>query len=344
MIPLFKKKKNCLFCLIFFCRDALKECRDTLSGNLGDERRNAAITNAVSRKENPSVAMVTPRSLCFDGGTNKIPSLKSIYVSAEKNNALYGNMERTLEIRETTSQSKKHVKLCDKQEAKFFRFLSENETFRRLADFHVDDVGRKKRIFYILLSGPKDDYKYDVLNMCLTVFAENLTKESVKKSQIRNAKNKNHEAAIKMLQPNTISTYFKALFAQFHRNGIEYTQLDYKNGGPGTYTAVVKGKMANACKHIDDYGRSPNRSDYDPEEDYKLRNCASPKWDFDNYDDILALTVWQVLTNFMLRGSREVRFCLFFVCFRSKFNFFMINFFCFSFIPANIVETVRFCY
>ena len=64
--------------------------------------------------------------------------------------------------------------------------------------------------------------------------------------------------------------------------------------------------MADAAKYIDNYGRAPMRSAYNYNEDYKLRNCANLPWDLNNYNNLLTLLIWQLLTDFMLCGSLEV--------------------------------------
>lgn len=167
-------------------------------------------------------------------------------------------------------------------------------------------MGRRRNWQEAAFSGMKDSYKYDVLNICLVAYRTSLEKNNVKKQELAKAKNENHKKAMKILQPSTISTYFKQLFSRFAQNGIQFTKSDYKNAGAGAFTAVMKDIMGNACEYVDDYGRSPQRSDYDPEEDMKLRTRANPPWDLTNYEDLLDLTVWQILTYYMLRGSREV--------------------------------------
>ena len=124
------------------------------------------------------------------------------------------------------------------------------------------------------------------------------------------AKTEEEREQMTMYQPNSLGTMHRQLFAQFRRNGIQMSQGDFKNGGAGSYCAYWKSKMADAAKVIDDYGRMPRRSAFDKDEEYKLRNMANPPWNFNEYNDVLSLFVWQLLTVFMLRGSQEVSIML----------------------------------
>lgn len=266
---------------------------------------------------------------------SEIPTLKQIYLTAENDKNLYKDEKTTSAIRGMTSQTKRHVRQCDTQERKFFAVLEETPSLRKLAEWESDEIGRKQRVFYLLIGGTKDPYKYDVLNMCLVAYGCSLEKANVKKQELAQARNENHKKALKTLQPSTICTYFKQLFSCFAQNGILYTKSDYRNAGAGAFTAVMKDIMGNACKYVDDYGRCPHRSEYDAEEDIKLRNNANPPWDLNNYDDLLDLTVWQVLTYYMLRGSREVSFILFFHFLYLRLTHLFFTFF----YPANFTPT-----
>lgn len=271
------------------------------------------------------VDAVTPAT---DTTTNELPCLKQIFLTAENDKALYKDEKTTASIRTMTSQSKRHVRQCDTQEKKFFAVLENTPSLRTLAEWREDDIGRKHRVFYLLISGPKDAYKYDVLNMCLVAYGTSLEKANVKRQELSKARNENHKKAMKTLQPSTMATYFKQLFSRFAQNGILFTKSDYKNAGAGSFNAVMKDIMGNACDYIDDYGRAPNRSNYDPEEDRKLRSCANPPWDLSNFDDLLDVFVWQVLTYYMLRGSREVGFFLlrWLIFLHSGLTFFIVHF------------------
>lgn len=265
-------------------------------------------------KKNAEIGKNVSVSVTPGDETTNLPCLKQIFLAADNDTALYKDEETTKAIRGMTSQTKRHVRQCDTQEKKFFAALEATPSLRKLAEWRQDEIGRKHRVFYLLISGPKDSYKYDVLNMCLVAYGTSLEKANVKRQTLAKARNENHKKAMKTLQPSTLSTYFKQLFSRFAQNGILFTKSDYKNAGAGSFHAVMKDIMGNACNYIDDYGRCPKRSDYDPKEDYKIRNCANPPWDLTDYNDLLDITVWQILTYFMLRGSREVRFFLLFVC------------------------------
>lgn len=207
-----------------------------------------------------------------------------------------------------------------------FSFLEESELLRVLAQWEKDELGRDTQAFYMHLRVEKTPDKYEILNICLMVYATRLERENVKKQELTQARNKKHKRAIKTLQPSTMSTYFKQLFARFHQYGILFNMLDFKNTRAGSFTVVVSNRIGEACEEIDDYARAPNRSFYNPDKDRKLREDAKPAWDLNNYEDLLYLTVWQVLTYFMLRGSQEVSFSLHEKKKTFCANFFLANF------------------
>ena len=62
----------------------------------------------------------------------------------------------------------------------------------------------------------------------------------------------------------------RQLFAQFWKNGVEFSQGDFKHGGAGTFHAYWKTKMAKAAKVVDSHGCALMRLSYDHNEDYKL--------------------------------------------------------------------------
>ena len=170
------------------------------------------------------------------------------------------------------------------------------------------DGSNPRRVFYEKVSGPKDGKKERVLNLCMIVFAEKLrkTEKSVLKSTLARARTEKEKENLLMYQPNSIATMHRQLFAEFRRKGIEYCQADFKHGGNGTFYAYWKQKMSEAARTVDNYGRAPKQSAFDKDEEYKLRNCANPPWNFNEYNNLLHLLVWQLLTCFMLRGAQEV--------------------------------------
>ena len=109
-----------------------------------------------------------------------------------------------------------------------------------------------------------------------------------------------------MYQPNMLNKIHKQLFAKFQRNGILLQQKDYNSYGAGSYKAYWKTSFAETVEHREDYGRLPNRSSYDPNEDMKLRTQACPEWDFYNFRNLMWLFTFRIMTDYMLRGSQEV--------------------------------------
>ena len=235
--------------------------------------------------------------------------LTNLVVKAENNKSLFTDETTTSTIRNMFSQTKGHMSRTARLEERFFQTISENETLRPLTEMVFDGEGRKpKRLFYKLLGGPRNEDKKKMINMCLVVFGEKLRKEKSHglEKKIEAARCDKEKENLSMYQPSTLGTMHRQLFANFRRNGIEFSQSDFKHGGAGTFHAYWKNKMAEAARYIDNYGRTPMRSSYDVDEEYKLRNSANPPWNLGEYNDILALLVWQMITSFMLRGALEV--------------------------------------
>ena len=238
-------------------------------------------------------------------------SLKQLLTDAENDTSLFTSEENTKKIRSYMTQTKSHMSRCSKLEERFFKCLEQHPVTSPLARFTSDkDGSNRRRVFYKEVAGEKDEKKERTLNLCLVVFAEKLRKDekSVPKALLDSARTEEEKQILRMYQPNSLGTMHRQLFAHFKRNGIEYCQADFKHGKSGSFYAYWKHKMAEAAKVIDNYGRAPKRSEFDEDEDYKLRNCANPPWNFNEYNDLLHLIVWQLLTQFMLRGAQEVSF------------------------------------
>lgn len=219
---------------------------------------------------------------------------------------VYVDEETTTKIRGLTYQSSRHMNATSKLMERFFRILACSALLGLLADDALDaeSVLPTKR-FYLLLRGDPSPSKKDTLNGALVFFAQALRK--IDASQVSPGTHTTVEVANTMYQPNTLEKIHKQLFAEFRRNGILLQQKDYTNYGTGSYKAYWKTVFAETVSHREDFGRLPNRSAYDPNEDVKLRTCASPAWDFHDFRDLMWLFTFRVMTDYMLRGSQEVR-------------------------------------
>lgn len=83
--------------------------------------------------------------------------------------------------------------------------------------------------------------------------------------------------------------------------------------------------MLHAAKFRKEFGRSPERAYFDPNEDWKLRHKAQPEFNIlGNWDDLMQVYYWVISTHFMLRGSLEVRFIC---CFPST-HYVLTAYFC----------------
>jgi hypothetical protein len=100
---------------------------------------------------------------------------------------------------------------------------------------------------------------------------------------------------------------FRSLFAVFAKGRIRLALRDYENL-PGSFFALWKERMVNAAKLRPNFACNPSRAFFDPNEDWKLRHHASPEFDiYGNFDDLMSVFYWVLATDFMLRGSKEVR-------------------------------------
>jgi hypothetical protein len=188
----------------------------------------------------------------------------------------------------------------------FFRILSCSPLLGLLADDMVDpEPFNPKKHFYFLLRGDPSPSKKDTLNGGLVFFTQALRKLAT--TDIKPGTHSIKEVAATMYQPNMLEKIHKQLFAEFRRNGILIQQKDYNNYGSGSYKAYWKSLFAETVQHREDFGRLPNRSSYDPNEDVKLRKHACPEWDFTNFRDLMFLFTFRIMTDYMLRGSQEVQ-------------------------------------
>jgi hypothetical protein len=208
-------------------------------------------------------------------------------------------------IRGLSSQSTKHVNATAKEIERFFAILSCSPILGMLTTL-VDDpeANDPTKRFYLMLRGDPSPAKKDTLNACLVFYAQALKK--VDSSDVQAGSHDLMEVAMSEYQPNTLEKIHKQLFAEFRRNSIYIQQRDFKHYGAGSYKAYWKTRMAATVEQRDDYGRLPNCSTYDVNEEWKLRNQASPPWDFTNFKDLMWLFTFRVMTDYMLRGAKEV--------------------------------------
>jgi hypothetical protein len=100
---------------------------------------------------------------------------------------------------------------------------------------------------------------------------------------------------------------FRSLFAVFAKGHIRLALHDYENT-PGSFFALWKERMVNAARLRPNFACNPSRAFFDPNEDWKLRYKASPEFDiYGNFDDLMSVFYWVLATDFMLRGTKEVR-------------------------------------
>jgi hypothetical protein len=270
-------------------------------------------TNAVAPTSDPSPPSIQPVNPPEGNPSVSIIELaKTIRASTD----IFLDAETTTLIRGLSSQSTKHVNTTAREVARFFDILSCSPILGVLTD-SVDDpeANDPTKRFYLMLRGDASPAKKATLNACLVFYAQALKK--VGSSDVQLGSHDLKEVAMSEYQPNTLEKIHKQLFAEFRRNSIYLQQRDFKHFGAGSYKAYWKTRMAATVEHRDDYGRLPNRSTYDVNEEWKLRNKASPPWDFTNFKDLMWLFTFRVMTDYMLRGAKEVRLYSIGVLFRT---------------------------
>jgi hypothetical protein len=248
----------------------------------------------------PSPSTVVPPAINMDSTILEIA--RAIAVSTD----VYVDAATTTLIRGLTYQSTRHMNATSKLIDRFFRILSCSPLLGLMAADVLDpeSVNPTKR-FYLLLRGDPSPSKKDTLNGALVFFAQALRKLDT--TEVKPGTHSIQEVANTMYQPNTLEKIHKQLFAEFRRNGILLQQKDYNSYGAGSYKAYWKSLFAETVEHREDFGRLPNRSSYDPNEELKLRTRACPEWDFTNFRDLMWLFTFRIMTDYMLRGSQEVR-------------------------------------
>ena len=79
---------------------------------------------------------------------------------------------------------------------------------------------------------------------------------------------------------------------------------------PGNYHELWSERMNIAVIHRADYATLPKQAIVQLNENCLLRSKASPEWNFESFDDLMHLFVFVGMKIFILRASKEVRFCV----------------------------------
>ena len=211
--------------------------------------------------------------------------------------------KKTISIRNLSHNTIKYTKSLTIIESRFFESLVENETLSLLASFDNDpDNGNQPiRRFYLICRGLRRNATKEIINTAVLWFA---TKFFKKKSPLILESASDEAIATAMYQPNTAQTKLKDLFRCFSRQGIPYS-LSKDFNGEGEIQAFFKKNMAIAAKHRPlEYGHKPMASQFDQDEDRKLRTLQMQP--YLNYDDCLKSMVWKMGKAFGVRGSIEM--------------------------------------
>jgi hypothetical protein len=218
---------------------------------------------------------------------------------------LYVNPEFTAALRKGAFVSTKHLQTSKVVQERLFDVIGKHPHLAFLSEHILDpNEGRLRRQLFILCQGAKSQAKMEILNSVLLIFASSLLQKKYRGTDLSSLSTE--ELAEAQYQPSTLSTMHKQLFADFNREGITIKLSNFKTFH-GSFQAYWKGSFLATAQLRPDYGRLPNQAPVDQDEDFKLRNNAKPPWDFTQYNDLICVFVWQLLTTFMLRGCQEVR-------------------------------------
>lgn len=181
---------------------------------------------------------------------------------------------------------------------RFFVNLANNANFASLCEVVDEDEGPNKKVirFIKLLRGNKTEEKKTVLNAAMVVYLANHRKQGFEEGDAEG-----------VYQPNTFDTTLKILFRFFKQSGVCIEQSNLR-GMPGSFHAVLKELYARTqIARPEDYGRLPNKASSEPNDEYKLRNCANPPLrPFENPLDLVELTLYKTGRDITLR-EKEVR-------------------------------------
>jgi hypothetical protein len=97
----------------------------------------------------------------------------------------------------------------------------------------------------------------------------------------------------------------RQVFSHFHKKGITYKNSDMKDAEQSAH-AFWMTTWNDTAELRPRYGRLPNQEVVDVTDCEKIRNIACPKWNLENYKDLIQVFLFQVLKLLMLRGQKEV--------------------------------------
>jgi len=179
---------------------------------------------------------------------------------------------------------------------RFLVILCSHQTLSKLVEMVDDDQmpGTKVLRLIKLLRGEKTQAKKDLLNTVMGVWLVQMLPIDSGKLQY---------------QPNTMTLYIRMVFKVLWDCCVEIQNQDLKSCR-NSYHIYLTNVWARAAEIDADFGRRPNRATVEHDDQYKMRNCASPPLDpINSYDDLLMMTMYAVGNDLKLRIG-EVRFFL----------------------------------
>ena len=186
-----------------------------------------------------------------EDGENQPPApldLNAIAISIRNCTDIFDSDGVTRSIRTINGLSLKNTKAADREVTRFFHCLERHPEFfiRQLALFGVDELGTPTRQFYLLMSGTKSTAKKEIINTCLILYARcmrmSTAPEDVDWESLPISEQAKYE-----LQPSTVTTRYKLLFASFGRAGVAFQQKDF-DMSPGSYKSYWANRMQAVAK------------------------------------------------------------------------------------------------
>lgn len=257
----------------------------------------------------PSFPPVASIDTTVEEFATSLPSDFSVEVLADIMHTtldLLGDETTTRKLKSLTFIGTSHAQKQSSYEARFFLVLERHAHFKPLTELinDPDMPSMKIRKFYVMLRNTMTPAKKMVLNFALLCYSQSLIKKEYAGTDLSDPKT----FAMAQYQPNSLETHFKVLFSVLKTNQIHY-QLQKDFNGPGDFQAYWKHTMSVAALHRpSDYARKPNAAVPDMNQKKKIRaQLEDGRLDpYNKYDDMMMVLADSVLTNFILRGGREV--------------------------------------
>jgi hypothetical protein len=180
----------------------------------------------------------------------------------------------------------------------FLKNLSQHEVFKSVTEMVDDDQHPGCQVLRLvkLLRGEVTQVKKDLLNQLVGCWVINL---------IPKTKSKEH------YQPGSVVNYLCKVFKTLWDCCIRIQNQDLKNC-KNSYNGYLEKVWAHMNKKDATFGRRPNKATVEHDDQWKIRNAATPPMDPDkNYMDLLSMCMYGVGTDLKCRNG-EVSFC--FVC------------------------------